>query len=121
MVTLLVAGPPPEVALQVKTVPVVSVVTVLGPQPVVEVTLDSGSLTVQETVTLDRNQPSLPRVPDTLGVMTGGVVSKGGTTWNSGCALAVLVGISSKTVATARTISIPIFFTNLMALLLLGR
>jgi hypothetical protein len=58
--------------------PVVSLVTELESQPVCDVMLDSGSFTVQLTVTFAIYQPLL-RAPVTLGVMTGGVVSADGT------------------------------------------
>ncbi len=62
-------------ASQVKVVPAVSVSRVTGSQPVVPVTVDSGSVTVQLTVTSLTYQPLLPGVPLMLGVITGGVLS----------------------------------------------
>jgi hypothetical protein len=78
IVTDWLAVPPALVAVQVRVVPVVSVVIVVGPHPEVDVIDDSGSLTVQVTVTLETYQPFAPRVPLTAGVMTGGVASDGG-------------------------------------------
>ena len=73
--TVRVAVPPPEVALHVKLVPVVSETTLDGSQPAVEVTAHSGSVTDQLTPTSEPCQPLLPSVPDTVGVITGGVRS----------------------------------------------
>jgi hypothetical protein len=67
--------PPPLVAEHVKVTPEVSVVTLLVPQPDWEVIVESGSVTVQVTVTLLLYQPLFPRVPLTFGVITGGVES----------------------------------------------
>src|SRR5687768_4630204 len=75
MVTLSLDVPPSDVAVQVKVVPVVSLETVCVSQPD-EVNADSGSATSNETVTFDVYQPPL-LVPETVGVMTGGVVSEG--------------------------------------------
>ncbi|MEO6652614.1 MAG: hypothetical protein ABIP17_08155 [Ilumatobacteraceae bacterium] len=49
--------------------------TVEDVQPVVEVTADWPSLTVQTTETSERYQPSNPWVPLIVGVISGGVVS----------------------------------------------
>ena len=76
MVTEFELLPPALVALQVKVAPVVSVLTLAAPQPEVEVTLESGSVTIQPTLTFPTYQPSAPAVPVTLGVMTGGVLSQ---------------------------------------------
>jgi hypothetical protein len=65
------------VAEQVKVVPVVSEFSVTVPQPVDEEMPDSGSVTVQLTVTTLLYQPLAPTVPLTFGVITGGVVSVG--------------------------------------------
>ena len=70
------AVPPLLVAEQVKVVPVVSDATVEAPHPVVDVTADSASATVHETDTLLVYHPLFPRVPVTVGVMTGGVLSQ---------------------------------------------
>jgi hypothetical protein len=56
--------PPALVAVQVRVVPAVSVLIVVVLQPLVEVIADSGSVTVQLTVTLLTYQPLLPRVPE---------------------------------------------------------
>ena len=69
--------------MQVNVIPVVSVETVLLPHPDDDEIADSGSVTLQETWTLDVYQPLLPSVPVTVGVMTGGVVS--GTTTVMDC------------------------------------
>jgi hypothetical protein len=69
--------PPALVAEQVSVTPAVSELTVVEPQSVVEVTADSGSLTVQDTVTSLVYQPFRPSVPTTVGVITGAVVSTG--------------------------------------------
>src|SRR5690348_12687754 len=75
MTTLLLCMPPLLLALQVSVVPLVSVLIVVGPQPVWLLMAESGSTTLQLTVTSEVYQPSLPRVPVRLGVMTGGVLS----------------------------------------------
>lgn len=67
--------PPALVALQMRVRPAVSELMVVDSHPVVEVIVDSGSDTVQLTVTSLTYQPLLPSVPLTLGVITGGVVS----------------------------------------------
>jgi hypothetical protein len=67
-------APPVLVAKQVSVVPAVSVLIVVGPQPVL-VKDDSGSTTVQETETLLVYHPLVRSVPTTLGVMTGGELS----------------------------------------------
>ena len=77
MVTDFSAVPPVLVAEQVKAVPAVSAVTVLVPHPLVELTVDSGSVTVQLTVTLLVYQPFSPRVPSMLAWISGAVVSAG--------------------------------------------
>src|SRR2546423_441965 len=69
--------PPLLVAVQVKVVPAVSVVMLVGPQPFCDVTDDSGSTTVQLTATLLVYQPLFPNVPTMCGVMTGALVSVG--------------------------------------------
>lgn len=76
-VTLIEFVPPLEVAVHVKVTPVVSVVTVVGSQPVFDDTADSASVTVQDTETFDVYQPLFPSVPVTVGVITGGVASVG--------------------------------------------
>jgi hypothetical protein len=70
--------PPALVAVQVRVVPVVSVEIVVGPQPDCVEIAESGSETVHDTITSEVYQPFEPNVPDTLGVITGGVVSDGG-------------------------------------------
>ena len=76
MVTDCVLVPPALVAEHVNVVPAVSIVTLLDPQPVLDVIVDSGSATVHETPTLLVYQPLLPSVPLTVGVMTGEVLSE---------------------------------------------
>jgi len=56
-------------------VPDVSVVRVVVPQPDLRILEDSGSVTVHAMVTSLVYQPSLPSVPVTVGVITGGVLS----------------------------------------------
>jgi hypothetical protein len=72
--------PPALVAEQVNVVALVSDVIVVVPQPVCDETVESGSVTVQLTVTSLVYQPLFPSVPVTLGVITGGVVSVGPAT-----------------------------------------
>ena len=79
MVTDCVLVPPELVAVQVNVTPDVSVVTKLVSQPDCDVMADSGSLTVQPTVTLLMYHPLFPRVPLTFEVMTGAVGSHEGT------------------------------------------
>jgi hypothetical protein len=57
----------------------VSVAIVVGPQPPCELTAESGSVTLQETLTSLVYQPSAPDVPFTVGTITGGVVSQATT------------------------------------------
>jgi hypothetical protein len=75
LVTLVV--PPSLSAVQFSCIPVVFAVNVDESQPVVERMIDSGSVTVQFTVTLVVYQPALPSVPVITGVTTGGVGSPG--------------------------------------------
>jgi hypothetical protein len=67
--------PPALVAVQVKVAPPVSVLTLPAPHPEVDVTLESGSLTIQPIPTLLTYHPLAPRVPVTVGAITGGVLS----------------------------------------------
>ena len=67
--------PPPLVAEQVDVVPAVSATTVELVQPVLDDTVESASLTVHEIAMSPVYQPSLPNVPTTCGVTTGGVPS----------------------------------------------
>src|SRR5919204_6965806 len=76
-VLLTVVVPPSLVAEQVSVVPVVSAVSVIASQPLVERITDSGSVTDQFTVTLLVYQPFEPSVPVMTGVTTGGVGSPG--------------------------------------------
>jgi hypothetical protein len=76
IVTDFESEPPVLVAEHVNVAPEVSEVTLLGPQPVCEVTVESGSVTVQVTETLLVYQPLFPSVPVIVGVITGGVVSQ---------------------------------------------
>src|SRR5688572_19552773 len=71
------SGPPTKVAVQVSVVPVVSVLTVVGSQPDVEVTSLSSSLTVHETGTSEVYQPSRPSGSGVFATMTGALVSAG--------------------------------------------
>jgi hypothetical protein len=69
--------PPALVAVQVRVVPlfVVSVLIKVGSHPLEEEIADSASTTDQETVTSLIYQPLLPKVPLTIGVITGPVLS----------------------------------------------
>jgi hypothetical protein len=59
----------------VTVTPAVSEVNVVAPQPLEDAIPDSVSLTFQVIVTRLRYHPLLPTVPETFGVITGGVVS----------------------------------------------
>jgi hypothetical protein len=72
-----VVSPPSLSAVHASRVPVVSAVSVRESHPVVERMTDSGSTTVQLTVTLLVYHPSAPSVPKIAGVTTGGVGSPG--------------------------------------------
>ena len=91
-VTLWVAVPPVEVAVQVNVMLAVSDDTVVGLQPVCDVTVDCASVTVHETLMSLVYQPLLPNVPVTVGLITGGVVSEdvGGITTGGESALTVM-------------------------------
>jgi hypothetical protein len=56
----------------------VSALIVLDPHPLLDEIADSLSTTFQETVTSLTYHPLLPSVPETVGVITGAVVSDGG-------------------------------------------
>ena len=75
IVTAFVAVPPPDSAAQVNVVPVVSAVTVTGSHPFLDVIADSASVIDQVIVTSDRYHPFLPRFPEVVGTITGGVSS----------------------------------------------
>ena len=99
------AVPPALVAVQVRVVPVVSLVIVVGPQPDDDEIADSLSTTVHVTVTSLVYQPLFPSVPLTFGVTTGGVesVTGGGSTWSvklAGAVFQVLPDLPPVTVAT---------------------
>ena len=66
-----VVVPPAEVAVQVKVLPSVSVVTADASQPVVAPTAELASVTDQEIWTSLLYQPLVPNVPDTLGETVG--------------------------------------------------
>src|SRR5439155_19903450 len=68
-------NPAPFVAEHVRVVPGVSAVSVVAVQPDEDAMPDSGSLTLQLTVTLLLYQPFAPNVPAKCGVINGGVVS----------------------------------------------
>ena len=68
-------SPAPFVADQDNVVPSVSVVRLFELQPVEDAIPDSGSVTLQLTVTLLVYQPLAPAVPVIVGAITGGVVS----------------------------------------------
>jgi hypothetical protein len=76
MVTDCELVPPALVAEHVSVWLMVSVVIFSVPHPLEDVMVDSASVTVQLTVTSEVYHPLLPNVPDTLGVITGGVVSE---------------------------------------------
>ena len=69
------AEPPAPVAEHVNVCPVVSVLTVAGPQPLVDVTGATLSTTDHVRETVLTYQPLFPRVPETCGVITGAAVS----------------------------------------------
>ena len=77
IVLLTVVVPPSLDAVQVNVVPVVSDAIVVASQPLVDRITDSGSTTVQLSVTLVVNQPFVPGVPKRTGVTWGGVGSPG--------------------------------------------
>jgi hypothetical protein len=72
-----VVVPPSLDAEHVKVAPVVSDVIVVASQPLVDRITDSGSTTVQLSVTLVVYQPFVPSVPKMTGVTCGGVGSPG--------------------------------------------
>ena len=74
-VTVFDAVPPKEVTVQERLTPAVSSTMVLSTQSVMELMADSGSVRVQETATSEVYQSPLPWVPETVAVITGGVVS----------------------------------------------
>jgi len=71
--------PEPFFAEHVSVTEAVSLARVVVVQAVEEAMPDSGSVTLQVTVTLLRYHPLLPSVPVIWGMMTGGVVSGNGT------------------------------------------
>src|SRR5262249_22937768 len=66
------------IAVHVSVVPAVSVLSVVVEHPVEEAMLDSGSVMLHVTVTSLRYQLLLPKVPVSMGVITGAVLSDGG-------------------------------------------
>src|ERR1043166_1051300 len=68
-------SPVPFVAEQVSVTPAVSPGKAVVPHPEEDAMPDSGSVTLQLTVTGLRYQPPLPEVPLMVGVMSGGVAS----------------------------------------------
>jgi hypothetical protein len=104
------AVPPALVALQVSVVPAVSAVIVMGPQPLVLVTVLSGSVTVQDKSTSLTYQPLLvPAVPVITGVITGGVPSVGADTVMSKAALSVhLLPVQDGDVMLAERLMVPV-------------
>src|SRR5262245_7792485 len=62
-------------AEQVRVTPAVSAVRLVGVHPVEDAIPDSGSDTLQFTVTALRYQPLLPSLPVICGLITGGVTS----------------------------------------------
>ena len=79
IVTLWLAVPPALLAVQVKVMPIVSLVMLCVSQPLWLLMADSESLTFQLTVTSLTYQPLLPSVPLILGAITGAVLSCGST------------------------------------------
>jgi hypothetical protein len=75
IVLLTVVVPPSLDAEHVNVAPVVSDVIVVASQPLVDRITDSGSTTVQFSVTLVVYQPFVPSVPKMTGVTCGGVGS----------------------------------------------
>src|SRR5689334_19090814 len=67
--------PTPLVAEQLSVTPAVSSVRLVGAHPADDAIPDSGSETLQFTVTALRYQPLLPGVPVICGVISGGVIS----------------------------------------------
>ena len=76
MMMLWLLLPPPLVAVQVMVLPLVSALTVTAVQPLWLLMADSVSTTLQVTLTSLVYQSLLPSVPATVGVMTGGVLSR---------------------------------------------
>jgi hypothetical protein len=74
---VIVVVPPSLVAEHVRVSPALSAVNVTVSQPLVERMIDSGSLTLQLSVTLLVYQPFWPRLPVITGTTTGGVGSPG--------------------------------------------
>src|SRR6185312_6017425 len=70
-----VDSPTPFVAEHVRVTPAVSPVRLVGAHPVEDAIPDSGSDTLQFTVTALRYQPLLPSVPVICGVISGAVIS----------------------------------------------
>ena len=68
-------SPAPFLAEHVRVAPGVFVVSVVVSQPFEDAIPDSLSVTLQLTVTLLWYHPFLPKVPETWGVTSGGVVS----------------------------------------------
>jgi hypothetical protein len=78
LIVLLTEVVPPSLdAVQVNVAPVVSDVIVVASQPLVDRITDSGSTTVQLSVTFVVYQPFVPSVPKRTGVTWGGVGSPG--------------------------------------------
>jgi len=78
LIVLLTDVVPPSLdAVHVNVVPVVSDVIVVASQPLVDRITDSGSTTVQLSVTFVVYQPFVPSVPKRTGVTCGGVGSPG--------------------------------------------
>jgi hypothetical protein len=78
LIVLLTDVVPPSLdAVHVNVAPVVSDVIVVASQPLVDRITDSGSTTVQLSVTFVVYQPFVPSVPKRTGVTWGGVGSPG--------------------------------------------
>ena len=96
------------------------VVNVTALQPVVERMIDSGSVTVQLTVTFVVYQPLSPSVPVITGVTTGGVGSPG-TVGRPAAPGVSSSAPSAKTNAAACLRTLPAYFVTTNVLLPSGR
>src|SRR5688572_18519857 len=112
-VTLAVAVPPDEVAVQVMVSPAVSCVTVVAPQPLCERMGDCGSVTAKLICGLVTYQSSKNVVPITVEVMIGGERSMS----TSGVVnVALLPAWSVTTTCTVRCRPSPVMTTGLPVL-----
>jgi hypothetical protein len=105
-VTLRELAPPALVAWHVKFVPAVSVLTVAASQPLLALTGDSSSSTLQLNCTSLVYQPSLPVAPATTASITGGVESLSGGGVTEYVAVAV-VRFPARSVAVTENVFSP--------------